>query len=123
MSATFQVGGLSLAFHAGPRGVQQVQVTCSSGNSETLDLLGFLGLLALAWPDLTRRLGYRGWISNALASVFHDHLDVCERCRDNPLLLCAKGAALMQAFARAEDRQVAHAPSVFSSTTPDEGGT
>jgi hypothetical protein len=28
-------------------------------------------------------------------NVFHDHLDICERCRTKPFDLCKEGAALL----------------------------
>lgn len=33
------------------------------------------------------------------ANLFHKHLDVCKRCRDNPFDLCQTGAALLKATA------------------------
>ena len=32
------------------------------------------------------------------AKAFHDHLDVCQRCRKQPFNLCPIGAARLQAF-------------------------
>jgi len=37
-------------------------------------------------------------------NVFHDHLDVCAQCRDNPLDLCATGARLLREAVDAGDR-------------------
>lgn len=38
--------------------------------------------------------------------AFHDHLDACQRCRDNPFELCAHGARLMrEAIAAPEGEQ------------------
>lgn len=34
-----------------------------------------------------------------MSNPFHDHLDACERCRENPFNLCPTGDALLVAAA------------------------
>ena len=34
--------------------------------------------------------------------AFHEHLDECSQCRDNPFGLCSKGVELLKAAAGAE---------------------
>lgn len=29
-------------------------------------------------------------------NAFHDHLDVCEQCRNNPMMLCGEGSRRLQ---------------------------
>lgn len=48
-------------------------------------------------------------------NVFHDHLDVCRQCRENPLGLCSEGR---DALRRAVDE-----PPASPLSPPDDGGT
>jgi len=38
---------------------------------------------------------------------FHNHLDVCKQCRDNPFGLCTVGASLLQQAGSAADASLA----------------
>ena len=35
-----------------------------------------------------------------MADAFHDHLDACKQCADNPFALCPVGAQLIEKAAR-----------------------
>ena len=58
-------------------------------------------------------------LSEGAAKAFHDHLDVCRRCREQPFNLCPTGAARLQAFG--EEDAIAGAHRIFGLTPPKRG--